>query len=156
MNRIDVLLPPGDVSSIKILGQVISFPLLTEGWIQKERGVDVLIDTGATMSAIDSEVVKELGLLPFNDAKIKGFDGWHKSKMYVATIVLNGVELKLRPLASGTLPHGVGLVVGMDILSKGEFAYSWNDGHALFSLILPDDLYNPLFQGIKNRSDLDK
>lgn len=143
MGRIDVLLPSGDISSIRIPAHVISFQMLTAGWIQKEADISAMIDTGATMSAIDSALVRQLGLIPFDKASIFNFSGIYQASMHIATIVLNTIKLEMWPLASGELPAGTGLIIGMDILGKGEFAYTWNNGHALFTLSIPDDLKSP-------------
>ena len=94
-------------------------------------------DTGAEVSSISHRVVKELGLLPVGRAKNYTAAGVVDVNTYVINIQLPmhlGVALLQ---VTGNDLGDVDMLIGMDVISKGDFAVTSFGGITTFSFRIP-------------------
>lgn len=94
-------------------------------------------DTGATMSAITESVVTKCGLKPIGMIQVEGVGGLQDSETYVINIGLpNGVGF---PSVTVTLAkiRDAQMLIGMDIITKGDFAVTNVGGNTTFSFRIP-------------------
>lgn len=96
-----------------------------------------LWDTGATGSVITKNVVESLGLVPIGETKVFHANGDSIVNVYLINIVLKtGVQFPFTTVTEGILP-GADLLIGMDIISKGDFSISNFGGETIFTFRTP-------------------
>lgn len=103
---------------------------------------DALWDTGATKSVITRRVVEACGLKPIRAIKsvlIQGVDGFEKSAAYVVNIYLPDKiaahELTVVLKDPGDVWWDV--IIGMDIISVGDFSIKNVNGKTEWSFSIP-------------------
>ncbi len=96
-----------------------------------------LWDTGATHSVIDSSVAKALNLTPIGYTKTYHANGEAIVAQYLVNIILpNGIIVHTLPVTEGIL-NDFGVLIGMDIITLGDFAITNKNGQTLFSFQIP-------------------
>jgi len=94
-------------------------------------------DTGATGSVVMQKVVDELGLKPFGMTKVVGVTGEHVTETYYVSIGLpNGVGFSSVKVTKGNI-LSADVLIGMDIISHGDFALTHLAGRTCFSFRIP-------------------
>ena len=126
---------PHIVKEIKIPVTINASPNSTEGKLIK---IDALWDTGATLSIITPRIAKELELNPVDKYIIRGINDDNKlSDVVIVTITLpNGMVLNGRRFSVNNIP-GVDVLIGMDIISMGDFVITNAKGKTFFSFVIP-------------------
>lgn len=95
-------------------------------------------DTGATGSVITQEVVNRCGLQPTGIARTHGVGGVHLTERYLVNIMLpNGVGFPHVSVTRGNLPNGVQALIGMDLITQGDFSITNQNGSTVFSFRCP-------------------
>lgn len=96
----------------------------------KIMNVASLWDTGAATTCISKNVVKTLNLTSNEEVYIDTPSGRSKTKIYEIDIILpNEVYLKNIKVYETTIgDQGFDLLIGMDIISKGDFCVSGVNG----------------------------
>ena len=96
----------------------------------KIMNVASLWDTGAATTCISKNVVKTLNLTSNEEVYIDTPSGRSKTKIYEIDIILpNEVYLKKIKVYETTIgDQGFDLLIGMDIISKGDFCVSGVNG----------------------------
>lgn len=92
-------------------------------------------DTGATGTCISKEIVAYLGLQPTGMIKVQTPSGIGTMNKYMVNLILNN-EVRIMDLIvmdSEIGNQGIGVLIGMDIISIGDFAVSNFDGKTQFS-----------------------
>ncbi len=98
---------------------------------------NALWDTGATNSAISPKVVKALGLKPYTIAKVFHAQGESQTGVYLVNVFLpNNVAIQSLRVSEGIL-NGCDMLIGMDIISHGDFSITHKDGGTVFSFQMP-------------------
>jgi hypothetical protein len=94
-------------------------------------------DTGATGSVISQRVVQECGLKPVGVAQVSSVAGLSLSEVYLINIFLpNEVGFANVTVTVGNM--GVtDVLIGMDLINKGDFALTHKDGKTVFSFRYP-------------------
>ena len=97
-----------------------------------------LWDTGATISAVTKRVANDLGLttealIPIQHAGGVSVD---VPQHYVNLLLPGGMLIVGRPVAQLPLAN-FDVIVGMDIISRGDFAVSNYDGKTTFTFRIP-------------------
>ena len=111
---------------------------------------DALWDTGATVSAISDNVVKALGLSSFSMCQVYHAKGVGDTSKYKINMLLpNGVAFSNMTGLEGDL-QGCDVLIGMDIISLGDFAVTNRDGKTLFSFQIPSTHYYDFVKQIGN------
>ena len=97
-----------------------------------------LWDTGATNSMITRRVVDDLGLTSEGYARILHVAGVEEKvpRFFVNLVVLAGLHFPGLSVMQGEL-HGTDVLIGMDIINRGDFAISNRNGATTFSFRIP-------------------
>ena len=96
-----------------------------------------LWDTGATNSVITKNVIDKLGLIPTGQCESYHVGGSNIVNTYHVNILLpNNVGLHSVRVTEGVL-HGADVLIGMDVITKGDFAISNCEGKTCFTFQIP-------------------
>ena len=96
-----------------------------------------LWDTGADGSVISNSVVAALGLLPDGKIRVYHADGMSLVNTYTVDLRLpSGVVFKKLMVTSGELKD-TDVLIGMDVISMGDFAITASNGVTKFSFQIP-------------------
>ena len=102
------------------------------------REYKALWDTGATGSVITRKVVDECGLKPIGRANVHHAKGTSTTLVYLVSVFLpNNVCFPSLRVTEGDLPGNVEVLIGMDIIGRGDFAISNKDGKTAFTFRMP-------------------
>lgn len=100
-----------------------------------------LWDTGATNSCITQNVVDALGLVPTGVTTASTAAGAHRTNTYLVTLRLpHGVRFLNVPVTRADLGGGVDVLIGMDIITIGDFCITHGKGKTVFSFRVPSML----------------
>ena len=104
----------------------------------QQAQVRALWDTGATGSCISKGLAKHLNLKPIDMCTVRGVSGPAESYVYYIDLLLpSNVEI-LNVRVSEFLDNGTfEIIVGMDIITIGDFAISNKDGKSTVSFRTP-------------------
>ena len=98
---------------------------------------DAIWDTGATNSVISQVVIDKCGLKPTGMAQVHAVNKVSWSETYLTNIILpNAVTCVGVRVTRGKIP-GTEMLIGMDIINKGDFSVTNCDGHSQFSYRTP-------------------
>lgn len=101
------------------------------------KEVTAIWDTGAEMSSISQKVALDLGLAPVGRAKNYTAGGEIEVSIYVVNIILPmGINVVMVPVTCNDLGD-VDMLIGMDIISQGDFAVTNTDGKTTLSFRIP-------------------
>jgi len=98
-----------------------------------------LWDTGATNTVITEKVLQYVPLNPIGFTNVSGAYGDEPERrpVYLACIYLpNGVCINSIPVIKAE-PKGCDILIGMDIIGKGDFVITNYDGHTVFTFRIP-------------------
>lgn len=101
--------------------------------------VDLLAvwDTGATNSVITNTAARKCGLIPVGIENVSGVTGTSQVPAYFVTMGLpNNIEMNLR-VTEGEDCIGCDVLIGMDVISKGDFCVTNKNGMSMFSFRIP-------------------
>ena len=94
-------------------------------------------DTGATNTVVNSIIVQECGLKPITVVNVQTANGERQSRVYLASIFLpNHVVFPQVRVTEGVI-SGAGVLIGMDIINRGDFAVTNKEGKTVFSFRMP-------------------
>ena len=98
---------------------------------------NALWDTGATNSVITKNVVDALGLKAMGAITAYHANGEYSAETYMVNILLpNEVFVPALKVTEGKL-NECDVLIGMDIISQGDFSVCHNGGHTVFTFQLP-------------------
>lgn len=127
--------------SNKLISKVqIAIPVLSgeDGPPEGAREFQGLWDTGATHSMISIDVANECDLIPTGIAKLRTAGGEVDSPTYLVSMWLpNFVCFPSLPVALLRPPHDLDLLIGMDIIGRGDFAVTNFGGETVFTFRWP-------------------
>jgi len=96
-----------------------------------------LWDTGATNSVISKNVVDKLGLVPISIGNMSHAGGDSTTNIYIVNIILpNNVGIHSLRVAEGNISCA-DVLIGMDIISQGDFTICLQKGKTVFSFQIP-------------------
>ena len=103
------------------------------------RSVVVQWDTGASGTCISKKVVSDFNLAPIGKMNAHTPSGIGVMNVYMINLILNNevVFSNLRVMDSEIGNQGIDVLIGMDIISNGDFAISNFEGRTQFSFRLP-------------------
>lgn len=115
--------------SVKQLQQAIPHPLV--------KDFNAIWDTGATSSAISPTVVKTLNLQPVGKCRNSTAAGIVSADVYLVNIILpNNVEIPMLKVSEGLL-NGTDVLIGMDVISQGDFCLTTHGNSTNFTFQIP-------------------
>jgi predicted aspartyl protease len=99
--------------------------------------VKALWDTGATGTVISKNLAEKLQLKPHGQAKSYHANGEYMTNIYYVNIVLpNSMGFAALRVTEGVLPD-FDVLIGMDIITQGDFAISQSTGKTKFTFQMP-------------------
>lgn len=102
---------------------------------------DAIWDTGATASVITQRVVDACGLQPIGMTQVHGVNSTHVSEVYLVNIAtLNKVTFPLIHVTKGAM-SGADVLIGMDIITAGDFSITNKNGQTIFSFRVPSQVH---------------
>lgn len=100
--------------------------------------VQALWDTGATHCVITKRVVDECGLVSTGMTRVSHAQGQDVVPTHLISMMLpSGVGFASVVATEGVLTGGVDILIGMDVMNRGDFAVSNLDGETSFSFRMP-------------------
>lgn len=116
--------------------------IMTDEYIcleERDLLINALWDTGSSGSVISSDLVTQLNLKSIGSANVGTTSSSFVSNIYNVTLLLNKKQrFTLMVTESQQLSgSGIDFLVGMDIISLGDFAISTHDGLICFSFRYP-------------------
>ncbi len=114
----------------------------TEGFNKSFKGVKkhytALWDTGSTMTVISDELASKLNLEPVGEMIAETAGGRYVAKKYVISLHLpNRLNIENVMISSGKLGPGIDILIGMDIITLGDFAITNYNNKTVFSFRFP-------------------
>ena len=94
-------------------------------------------DTGATTTIISSRIVRQLGLKPYQHGGISGIGGESDTNTYLVHLMIptGDVVTNCEVMESDFEDYDV--IIGMDIISLGDFCFTNPDDKSVFSFRIP-------------------
>ena len=97
-----------------------------------------LWDTGSTMTVISDELADKLNLEPVGEMVADTAGGRYIAKKYVISLSLpNRLNIENVMISSGRLGKGIDILIGMDIITLGDFAITNYKNKTVFSFRFP-------------------
>ena len=94
-------------------------------------------DTGATSTVITKKIAHELDLKPTGKSRVYHANGEDiVNTYYINLLLLNGVAFSTIKVTEGDL-NGADVLIGMDIISRGDFSISNVNNNTVFSFRIP-------------------
>lgn len=109
-------------------------------WVDgRECVAQSLWDTGATNSCISINVVRNLALHSIGQINVQTPTGEETVDLYLVNITLpNDIVIENTSVCGSKIAdQGIDLLIGMDIISRGDFVVTNRDGKTLFSFCTP-------------------
>jgi predicted aspartyl protease len=104
----------------------------------KPKQYSAIWDTGATGSVITEKVVTECGLAPIDRTKVYTASGEDTTEVYLVNIGLpNNVIIGNVRVSKGNIFGHCEVLIGMDIISRGDFACTNKNKKTVFSFRFP-------------------
>ena len=95
-------------------------------------------DTGASQTTITEDLAKKLGLYKIREQKMEGVTGSALCNTYLIALALpNGILIPEIEVAGCAGNIGCDILVGMDVISMGDFAICNVQGNTTFSFRVP-------------------
>ncbi|MBU2646781.1 aspartyl protease family protein, partial [bacterium] len=95
-------------------------------------------DTGASGSLITEKIVRELNLKPVGPARVKTTGGERQTNRFLVDIYLpNNVRVINLEATEGSIDDVSDVLIGMDIISLGDFAITNSNKQTVFSFKMP-------------------
>lgn len=117
-------------------------------------------DTGATNSVITQSCAKSLGLIPVSKAMVKGVHGGKEVNVYYVNVTLNNNNITLNAQVTEcselSADHATGFLIGMNIISLGDFAITNFNGKTVMSFRVPSLQKIDFVRGLKETSPIVK
>lgn len=94
-------------------------------------------DTGATTTIISSRIVRQLQLKPYQQGGISGIGGASNTNTYLVHVLIptGDVVTNCEVMESDFEDYDV--IIGMDIISLGDFCFTNPDDQSAFSFRIP-------------------
>lgn len=114
---------------------------VTVQYDNKSETVVALWDTGATITCISEELASKLSLIPTGKIDMSGSTGSSVQNTYLVDIILpNNVKIDgLQVCDSSIGKQKLDMLIGMDIITKGDFAVSNYANKTAFSFRTPSE-----------------
>jgi hypothetical protein len=110
--------------------------------IPKPYWTAALWDTGATHCSITASLAKELDLIPASKVRVEHAKGVSYENLYFLTLHVTKkyyVEIELTECQS--VSNNFEIIIGMNVISHGDFALTSKNGIITFSFRLPSSTH---------------
>lgn len=129
------------VSTKGIVNKLISIVEVKNPFSNDVVKVHGIWDTGATRSVVTATTANALGLISVGQRKVRGVHGIKNVNVYLATIHLSDTDIEITEQVTEcdelSNDGSVGALIGMNIISTGDFAISNYRGRTNFTFRSP-------------------
>lgn len=102
------------------------------------RKYNAIWDTGATNCVITRRVINDLCLKPIGMTQVNHCGGTSLQGQYIVNIILrNNVGIPNILVTEGNLTDNADVIIGMDIICRGDFAITNKDKKTIFTFRIP-------------------
>lgn len=106
--------------------------------IKKEKKYNAIWDTGATNTVVSKEVAKEMKLIPVGKVEVSTANGKTITDKYIISLEFpNQLTINDMEVTGGNLGDNVDMLLGMDIISLGDFSVTNVDNKTTFTFRFP-------------------
>lgn len=107
----------------------------------KSNVATALWDTGATNTCISENIVSKLSLISTGKIEMHGSTGSSEQNTYLVDIILpNNVKIdNLMVIDSDIGKQNIDMLIGMDIINRGDFSVSNYDDRTAFTFRIPSE-----------------
>jgi hypothetical protein len=106
--------------------------------VPKINQYEAIWDTGATGTVITAKVASDLGLKPTGKITSNHAGGSDQVNTYLVNVYLpNGINIIGVKVIEAVLSGNTEMLIGMDIISLGDFSFTNFNGEACFSFRIP-------------------
>ncbi|WP_407404371.1 aspartyl protease family protein [Sodaliphilus sp.] len=121
---------------------VIKTPVKIQNTFSKaEINTLAIWDTGATNCVVTKSIALQLGLPVVSRTKVRGVHGEKEVNVYLVHITLNNQNITLQTLVTEceelSESNDTGMLIGMDLISKGDFSISTFEGNTVMTFRTP-------------------
>lgn len=137
---------PKDVHALSrrygnVVRQIVSDVTITNLVTGESCKTFAIWDTGATGCVISEDVAAQLKLVPTGYKNVSGISGNRRSNEYFINITLNNEQISLNSSVTdcNALSNDgtIGMLIGMDIISMGDFSITNFDGKTTMTFRIP-------------------
>ncbi len=134
--RLNALITEVDVGFSEPLATVFGRPFTTSR-------IKALWDTGASTSSVSGVFADKIGLPAVDFTKIHGAGGVHDSRLFKIDLIIPGTQVRINDiLATEFVGHDFDMLIGMDIITLGDFSVTNAGGKTVFSFRIPPDVFH--------------
>ena len=129
--------------SLQTRAIILDVELIVSAIIEKEEKTvsiktKALVDTGANGSCISSRLASACHLRPVSAMKMISAHGMSVAQVYEVSMKLpNDIQFSNIPVVEVAGSKAFDIIIGMDILTNCDFAFSSDDKESCFSLRIP-------------------
>lgn len=106
--------------------------------VNKIQKYTAIWDTGATNTVVSNRVVEEMKLVPVGKVEVSTANGKTLTNKYIVTLELpNHLTINDIEVTGGNLGDNVNLLLGMDIITLGDFSITNVDKKTVFTFRYP-------------------
>lgn len=120
-----------------VLKSNVSIVPAGERFLPNAKSWVALWDTGATGSVITPQVAQSLGLVEVSRSNVNTPQGSYVAGMYYIDIKLPSGLIVNKLLVTDGVPFGCDMLIGMDVISRGDFAVTNFNNKTVFSYRVP-------------------
>ena len=111
---------------------------INPNYVKKKDNYVAIWDTGATNTVISEKLAKELNLTPGGTVTVSTAGGIREANKYILGLQLpNNLEIQNIMVTGGLLNTDTDFLIGMDIITLGDFAVTNVNGKTVFSFRYP-------------------
>ena len=129
-------------NTVKGIAKKITTPIeIKDVFTDKVIQTKGLWDTGATGSVITKSMASVLGLRSFGKRKVRGVHGENEVNVYYVNITLDNKNITINAQVTEceelSVDKSVGCLIGMNIITMGDFSITNFGGHTTMSFRVP-------------------
>ncbi len=131
----------GGISNVLVSDVGVSIPF--SGSVEEQKSLDIrnykgIWDTGATGSVITKKIADELGLIPTGQTEVHTASATEIKNTYLVNIYLPmKVSFHAVKVTEAVLHGDIEMLIGMDIITSGDFAITHFEGKTKMSFGVP-------------------
>jgi hypothetical protein len=132
---------PNGIRRSIVTGVGVCLPFTVQPGVLIQKDVQQFMgiwDTGATGSVITQKIVSDVGLKPIGQTQVETANGIFTSNTYLVNLTLPmGLMIPNLTVTEGTLPSGSDALIGMDVITLGDFVITNLHGHTSMNYRVP-------------------
>ena len=134
-----VIVQEYDVRQLGIFTEIQISPYINEEIFLRAKKYKALWDTGSDLSGITHRVVDELKLKAIHEIPLITANGKRMSKIYAVNLILPGGIKKLIRAVECNMDDDIDVLIGMDVITCGDFAISSDQTKMYFAYRSPSE-----------------